>query len=66
MQNKSLTFFSTSENKDFPFKDTMKARAPQIVETFWNYVIGMQNEIKYFARCTIHHVTSPAHPSKTN
>ena len=34
MQNKSLTFFSTLENKDFPFEDTMKPRAPQIVETF--------------------------------
>ena len=40
----------------------MKPRAPQIVETFWNYEIGMQNYIKYFASCTIHHVTSPAHP----
>ena len=40
MQNKSLTFCSTSENKDFPFEDTMKPRAPQIVETFWNYVIS--------------------------
>ena len=44
----------------------MKPRAPQIVETFWNYVIGVQNEIKYFANCTIHHITSPARPSKTN
>ena len=26
----------------------MKPRAPQIVETFWNYVIGFQNEIKVF------------------
>ena len=40
----------------------MKPRAPQIVETFWNYVIGMENEIKYFASCTI---TSPAQPYKT-
>ena len=45
MQNKSLIFFSTTENKDFPFEDTMKPRAPQIVETFWNYVIGMENEL---------------------
>ena len=24
------------------------------------------NKIKYFGNCTIHHVTSPSHPSKTN
>ena len=63
MQTKSLTFFSTSENKDFPFEDTIKPRATQIVKTFWNYVIGMLNEMKC---CTTHHVASPAHPSKTN